>query len=387
MGQRWLTWVVALLIIFGFTAVVVVFLTQGDGPPDYSTAMGVKGTQPGQFDTPAGVAVDSGGNLFVSDTNNSRIQRLDPDGKLIHMWGDPGSKEGRCFAGALRLQISDEDVLWVADTDNNRLQAFDSKGGFVQEVGSLGQGPGQFARPIGLAFDPSGNLWVADSGNHRIQKFAPGMKSVLAVIPDKDAEASSEVGKFNEPWGVACDATGTVYVADTMNHRIQRFNKDGTKLSHFGTPGHGPDEFNMPTDLLIDREGNLYIVDTGNNRIKKHDAQGKFICEWGKQGANAREFNAPQQICEANDGTIYIADSGNHRVQKYTPRKPIFFQAEHDTQIPTKPRAPQGTETPVTGLPEVPSDEPTASGTPRPGRPTPAATPAGATPEPEPTKF
>ena len=379
---------VALLLIAGVTTVAVVFLLQGDGPPDYVTAIGLRGQEPGKFDSPAGVAVDSGGNLFVLDTNNSRIQRLDPEGKLLKMWGDPGSDAGRCFSGPLRVLISPEDILWVADTDNNRLQSFDSTGHFQSEVGSLGQGPGQFSRPIGMAFDPGGNMWVADSGNHRIQKFAPGMKNVLAIIPENPRPSSLE-GEFNTPWGLACDATGTVYVADTENNRIQRFAKDGTHIGSFGTAGDGKDNFYKPTDILIDRNGALFIVDSGNNRIKKHDAQGLYVTEWGKRGSLAREFDNPQQICESRqDGTIYIADTNNNRVQKYHPRKSPLFQQDQGVQIPTKPRAPGASESPLTGLPEVPSDEPTPGATGKPSStPSPAATAAPATPDAEPTRF
>ena len=386
MSQRWLSWMVAILLLAGVCTVVLVFLLQGDGPPDYVTAIGERGQEPGKFDSPAGVAVDSGGNLFVLDTNNSRIQRLDPDGKLIKMWGDPGSDAGRCFSGPLRVLISPEDILWVADTDNNRLQSFDSTGRFLSEVGSLGQSPGQFSRPIGMAFDPAGNMWVADSGNNRVQKFAPGMKNVLAIIPD-NPRPSSLAGEFNTPWGVACDATGTVYVADTENHRIQRFAKDGTPIGSFGTMGNGNDQFYKPTDIMIDRAGALFIVDSGNNRIKKHDAQGTYITEWGKIGSLAREFNNPQQITQGPDGTIYIADTNNNRVQKYRPRKSPLFQQDQNVQIPVKPRAPGETTGPVTGMPDVPSDDPTPGATSKPKTPTSPTPKPVTTPEAEPTRF
>ncbi len=387
--QRYLTWIVAITLIIGVAAVVVLFLSQGDGPPEYVTAIsdGKKGHEKGQFDSPAGVAVDSGGNLFALDTNNSRIQRLDPDGTVLEIFGDPGSADG-LFSQPLRLKFSSEGILWVADTDNNRLQSFNTKGQFLNTVGSLGQGPGQFSRPIGMAFDLSGNMWVADSGNHRIQKFGPGMKNVLAIIPE-NPEPSSKKGFFNTPWGVACDTTGTVYVTDTENHRIQRFLKDGTFVASFGTPGSKPGEFNKPTDILIDRMGNLFVADSGNNRIQKLDPQGKFICEWGKLGNLAREFNNPQQITEGQDGTMYIADCGNNRVQKYRARKNPLYNQEGGVQIPTKPRVSGPSETPLNDLPEVPSDStPGASGTPA-ARPTPVATPVAgsASPIPEPTNF
>jgi DNA-binding beta-propeller fold protein YncE len=390
MGQRWLTWVVALLLIASVTTVVVVFLLQGEGPPEYLVAIGERGREPGKFDGPAGVAVDSSGNLFVLDTGNGRIQRLDPEGKLIGHWGDPGS-DTKKFRNPLRIQAvpGSEGILWVADTDNHRLQSFKTTGEFISEVGALGQAPGQFSHPIGMAFDPAGNLWVCDSGNHRLQKFGPGVKNVLAILP-KEPKQSSAVGEFDRPWGVACDATGALYVADTHNHRIQRFQKDGTYIGTFGTQGKGPGEFRFPSAILVDRAGNVFVVDSGNNRLQKFDAQGKFLCEWGKAGKLGREFQNPQQIAEGPDGTLYIADTANHRIQKYAPRKPMYFSKGEDVQIPTKPRAPGPTETPL-DLPEVPSDDPTPGLTAEPeagstptSSPTPAASP---TPVAEPTRF
>ena len=388
MEQRWLTWVVALLLIAGVTTVAVVFLLQGDGPPDYVTSFGEKGTAEVQFMDPAGVSVDSSGNPFVLDTGNSRVQRLTPEGTALDIWpAAPGSDKGQ-FSAPLRLRFNPDGILVIADTDNHRLQTFDTKGQFIKEIGSLGQEPGQFSHPIGLAFDQAGNLWVADSGNHRIQKFGPGLKNVLAIIPETPKESSLK-GEFNSPWGVACDATGTVYVADTKNHRVQRFAKDGTLITTWGGIGTKPGQFNFPTDLIIDRSGNLFVVDSGNNRVQKFDGRGGFLCEWGKAGRLAREFNKPQQICEAPDGTIYIADTGNHRIQKYRPRRSPLFQGQESVNMPTKPRVPGPQETPL-DEPQVPDDSPSGSGTPRAATsPVSTGTPAPSAPTPvaEPTRF
>lgn len=384
MGQRWLTWTIALAVIAVVFTFLAVFLLQGDGPPDYQAALGERGQEAGKFDSPAGVAVDSSGNLFVLDTGNARIQRLDPDGKLLEEWAaTPGSDRGH-FRNPLRAQFNPEGILWVADTDNHRLQSFDTRGGYLSEVGSLGQDPGQFSHPIGIAFDPAGNMWVADSGNHRIQKLGPGAKNVLAIIPE-DHKPSSLKGEFNTPWGVVCDATGTVYVADTNNHRIQRFAKDGSFLATFGSHGDKPGQFNKPTSLLIDRVGSLYVVDTGNNRIQRFDGQGTFQTEWGRRGNMAQEFLNPQQITQGIDGTIYIADCGNHRIQKYRPRKSAVFHEDPQLNIPVKPRAPE--QQPGLDLPEVPSDDPSAR--PTPGserRPSGEGSPSPA-PLDEPTRF
>jgi sugar lactone lactonase YvrE len=363
MSQRTLTWGIALLILAGITAVLVVFLMQGDGPPEYFAAWGKQGHEDGEMVTPAGVAVDSSGNVYVLDTGNDRIHRYLATGKYDSHFGHPGSgsEQGGEFDGPMRLQFDHQDNLWVSDTNNNRLQVFDSKTRFIAEVGSLGQDPGQFSHPGGIAFDSSGNFWVADTGNNRIQKFGPGGKNVLAIIPeDNSVEPSDMKNYFNQPYSLCCDPLGTVYVADTFNNRIQKFTSAGAFQSQFGGHGSGPGQFIHPTDVLVDREQNLYVVDSGNNRIQKFNQAWDFICQWGGEGDAARQFRNPQQMAEAPDGTLYIADAGNNRVQVYKPRKANLFNKVEPFAAPNRPRAPVPTG--------VPLNSPSATGTPHPRR-------------------
>lgn len=357
-NHRAVVWIIAIILVLGVGAIGFVVLTQGEGAPEYVTALGTKGIKEGEFNMPAGVAVDSSGNLYVLDTGNNRIQRISPEGKALGEIGDgAGSGQGQ-LSGPLRMTFDHEGNLWVADTENHRLQSFDSQGKFLDEMGSLGQDPGQFSKPCGIAFDPNGNMWVADTYNHRIQKFGPGGKNVLMTLPTDDNSPSNLKEKFDTPWGVACDPLGNVYVADTNNHRIQRFTREGIWLSSWGSAGTELGKFNRPTDVLVDRDQNVFVVDSGNNRIQKFTPQGIALLEWGTHGEQARQFSNPQQMAEGPDGTLYIADPGNNRVQRYRPRVLPLFDPGNNLAVPTRPKArltPSETVTPQLEVDEKPS--------------------------------
>ncbi len=132
---------------------------------DVGTAeLGLKG--------PKGLAVDSHGNIYVSDSWNNRILKLDSEGNLIAAYGREGTGDGE-LSGPTGLAVDAADNLYVSDNGNNRIQKFDSKGNYVAQWGSPGGGKGEFKGPTGLAVDSEGNVYVSDIGNHRIQVFAP----------------------------------------------------------------------------------------------------------------------------------------------------------------------------------------------------------------------
>jgi sugar lactone lactonase YvrE len=136
---------------------------------------------------------------------------------------------------------------------------------------SLGRGIGQFRFPKGVALDGNGDLFVADSDNFRIVKLSTTSGEFLAqwiglgsVIKNKQVP-----GSFQSPRGVAVDAAGTVFVADTFNHWVQRLSPDGQVLAHWGGQGTAAGEFSFPSGIAVDVQGNVYVADTYNNRIQR----------------------------------------------------------------------------------------------------------------------
>ena len=108
-----------------------------------------------------------------------------------------------------------------------------------------------------------GIVYVADTVNHRIQTF-----SSIGDFRARWGSLGSGVGRFQNPQGIAVDGFGNVYVADTLNYRVQKFNANGEFLAHWGSLGSGDGEFNSPCGLTVDRAGNVYVADTGNHRVQ-----------------------------------------------------------------------------------------------------------------------
>jgi DNA-binding beta-propeller fold protein YncE len=184
-----------------------------------------------------------------------------------------------------------------------------------------GSGNGQFAEMIGVTLDNAGNIYVVDTGNARIQKFNSEGVYLLQF-----GSYGTGNGQFNTPFGIALDNTGDIYVADMENHRLQKFNSAGTYLFQFGSIGTGNGQFNGPQGVTLDNAGNIYVVDTYNARIQKFNSEGVYLLQFGSYGTGNGQFRAPDGIALDNAGNIYVADTANQRVQKFNSSGVYQFQ-------------------------------------------------------------
>src|SRR5579859_6743739 len=186
--------------------------------------------------------------------------------------------------------------------------------------GSEGAAPGQFEAPRGVALAPDGSIYVADSRNNRIEKFDANGKLLLAwgTLGTLDAKTANP-GTFNEPWGVAVGADGSVYVTDTWNHRVQKFDANGQFIKMWGIFGQGetPDAFWGPRAIVIDGQGRIYVSDTGNKRIVVFDSNGNNLNVIGSAGSDPGQFDEPVGLAVTSDGTVYVADTWNQRIQQF----------------------------------------------------------------------
>ena len=191
-------------------------------------------------------------------------------------------------------------------------------------VGQEGSGEGEFSAPRGIAFAPDGSFYVADSRNHRIQHFDAEGNFINMWGQFGDATFDDLPGGIlNEPWGVAVAPDGSVYVADTWNHRIQKFTADGEPLAHWGYYGQAEDGFAFwgPRGIDVDADSNVYVSDTGNKRIVKFDGDGNYITEFGVVGMGAGEFDEQVGVAVDSDGIVYVTDTWNQRIQSFSPNE------------------------------------------------------------------
>jgi uncharacterized protein (TIGR03663 family) len=199
--------------------------------------------------------------------------------------------------------------------------------------GTVGVDAGQFNHPRGIAVGPDGNVYVVDSDNHRVEVFDPtgdllrawgGNCNLATGVGCEDLDGDGPMvtgdGQFQEPWGIAVDGDGRVYVSDTWNHRIQVFDGEGTFLTKWGLYGQtltDPALFYGPRDVAVDDTGRVFVTDTGNKRIMVFDQSGTFLDQWGEEGVGPGFFSEPVGIDVDSAGNVYVADTWNQRVQVF----------------------------------------------------------------------
>jgi DNA-binding beta-propeller fold protein YncE len=212
------------------------------------------------------------------------------------------------------------------------IDPFEGKQAFLtadRVIGQTGSLTGQFQHPRDIAIAPDGSLYVVDTDNHRIQHLTA--EGVVMQDWGSFGDATQkpvEGGLFNQPWGIGLGPDGSVYVADTWNHRIQKFTADGKFLFTWGYFGQAeqPDAFWGPRDVAVNAEGEVFVTDTGNKRVVVFDSQGKFITEFGGAGMMPGQLDEPVGIAVDADGLVYIADTWNQRIQVYQKAEDKSYQ-------------------------------------------------------------
>lgn len=290
----------------------------------FVAAWGGPGSGRGEFDDPTGSAV-AGGEVFVADARNGRIQVFDFDGRFLREFGTPGDAPGQ-LGRPMNLAVHG-DELYVAEYFNDRIQVFGLDGQPRRAIGGPGSGPGQFDAPGGVAVAPNGDLFVADFYNQRLQHLRAdggfvrqwGSTGAIGVA----------AGRFNYPTDVALGPDGTLYAADGYNDRVQAFDvADGRFLHKWGGPFamnvFGPLNgwFATVSSVDTDAAGNVFVADFYNHRIQKFTAAGRFLTAFGARGDGPGRFEYAIAVAVAADGTVFAVDFGNRRVQKWRPIEP-----------------------------------------------------------------
>ena len=278
---------------------------------------GSEGSGPGQFRAPKGLDLDADGNIYVADSQNHRIQVLDANGAFLRQWGEKGSGSGQ-LNEPWGVAVGPDGDVYVADTWNHRVQVFDAQGAYKRMWGTFGEvkdafGSGEILYgPRDLVFDDEGNLYLSDTGNKRVVKYDKQGRMLGAAGGVGDAD-----GQMQEPVGIGISAQGSIFVADTWNQRVQIFDKQLNFVRKWQVYAwEGMSVVNKP-GLAVGESGSVYISDPEGYRVLKLDDTGKVLAAWGQNGSDMSSMNLPTGIAldsSVPGGRILVTDSDNNRV-------------------------------------------------------------------------
>lgn len=287
-------------------------------------SFGSEGEGRGQMKVPAGIVSDPSGRVFVADTKNGRVQIFDISGSgkgamkpELHSPPTIGIDSMLPAETSIAdLSFVDEVGLYALSDEKNHLLL---KGATTKLFGKKGRRSGEFREPVALAAGGSGSIFIADTGNDRVQVLKPDGSFDFAF-----GTSGSRTGQFSNPEGIAVSGKGNIYVADTGNHRIQIFNSQGIFLNAFGAeskkdqPEAGT--FRKPKSLAFDSHDRFFVLDSGNHRIQVFSEEGSFLQSIGGKGSAPGRFEQPVDVAKDESDFLYVADKGNSRVQIFDPK-------------------------------------------------------------------
>jgi RHS repeat-associated protein len=279
-------------------------------PLVFASAFGSGGSGAGQFDGIGGIAIDSHGDLWVTDRYNDRIEKFSSSGSLLATYGKLGIGDGEYIAPVGIAINQSTGNVYVADQGNDRVQELNESGEWIRSwYGS----EGEFNEPTGVAVNAEGDVFVTDYGNDRVEKFNETGGFLL-----KFGSAGFEGGQFLSPAGIAV-ANSYVYVTDLTDARLEAFTEEGEYVGEVGEPGIGVGQFYYPAGLAVDSSGNIYLADLANDRVQELGRYGNFLSTFGVTGSGAGELSEPTGVAVSSAGAVFVADSANGRIEKWVP--------------------------------------------------------------------
>lgn len=192
-------------------------------------------------------------------------------------------------------------------------------------AGHKGSGAGEMESPRGVAVGKNGDVYVADMMNNRVLHFDANGQFKSVIGRPTAIKGKGKPGELEEPSGVAVDAQDNVYVADTWNGRIQKFDAKGKPVAEYGGARYS---FYSPRNVALDASGNLYVADTGNSAVKVINPDGKLIKAVGGKGSGGGLFNEVFGMAIDAKGELFVADPGNRRIHKFGPGPDYPFLKE-----------------------------------------------------------
>ncbi len=312
-----------------------------------------------ELQEPDGIGFDTAGNLYIADELNNVIRKVDTAGNITTVAGngtagfsgDGGPATSAELHGPFSVTVDATGNLYIQDTLNARIRKVDTTGTITTIAGNgtfgyTGDGGPATAAELnenqGARFDAAGNLYVPDCGNAALRKIDTA--GIITTVAGNGTDGFSGDGgpatsaQLNCPSGVGIDAAGDLFIADYLNNRIRKVDAATgiiNTIAGNGTPGFSGDggpaasaEVNIPNDVDLDTAGNIYIADAGNNRLRKIDTTGVITtAAGGLDNAGSAGVNSPEAVTLDAAGNLYFSDSGNNAIREVFPAGALVFPA------------------------------------------------------------
>jgi DNA-binding beta-propeller fold protein YncE len=261
---------------------------------------------------PNGVAVDQAGNIYVADSYVGAVFMFRPGSKQVNMISNGADAR---FRGIIGLAMDSGGRLFVVDVKARQVLAFDASHKLEKEFGY-----DRLAQPTGAAVDDENRfLYVVDAAKECVFVFdADNFRYLRTVGGPAKKEGAEDQGTFSRPTAVAVDKEGNLYVSDTMNNRVQIFDADGNFISMFGKHGDKPGYFARPKGISVDADGHIWVVDSQMEAVQIYDREGTLLGFVGGHGELPGRFNVPSGITIDSRNQVYVTEEFfNGRVQVF----------------------------------------------------------------------
>ena len=266
------------------------------------------------FGEPNAVAVDSSGDIWVTDSAHDHVLEFNSKHEFVRQVGSAGSGSGQFKSiGGVAANASGD--VYVLDQGNDRVEEYSSTGTLLTTFGSSAPGNGQLIGPSAIAIDSSGDVWVlnagftAPEGGHVVEFSSSG--SFISQFGTR----GSGPGQLLITTGLAFSG-GNLYISEIGPQRVQEFTTSGTFVKAFDEPGLLPGQAQDPYGIASDpNTGNLYVTEIGGNRVQEFSASGSFILTFGSFGSAAGQTNYPEGVAVNSAGAVFVADTRNKRIE------------------------------------------------------------------------
>ncbi len=256
---------------------------------------------------PMGVFVGNDGKIYVTDTANSDVFIFDPKKSKMATLGGLGAK---IFYKPIGVTADTDGRVFVTDSQVDKVTVLDAT---AKILGYL-QPDEPFKQPSGIIADSvNRKLYVTDTHTHNIKVFDLDTLKHTGTI----GKRGKEEGEFNFPSHLGIDNKGNLYVVDTMNGRIQIFDKDGKLIRAFGQFGDAPGMFARPKGVGVDSEGHIYVVDAAFNNVQIFNDEGQVLLAFSSYGSDRSQMILPAGMVVDHEDYIYVVDSWNRRINVF----------------------------------------------------------------------